>query len=91
MFKGITRGIWILGLVSLFTDLSSEMLYPVMPLFLKSVGVSFIGIGLIEGMAEAIAGLSKIYFGRRLYPQLIECNYSFLSLRYKLSYFRPAF
>jgi len=64
MFKGINRGIWILGLVSLFTDLSSEMLYPVMPLFLKSVGVSFIGIGLIEGMAEAIAGLSKIYFGR---------------------------
>lgn len=64
MFSKIPRSVWILGLVSLFTDISSEMLYPVMPLFLKSIGFTFIGIGFIEGLAEAAAGLSKIYFGR---------------------------
>jgi len=60
----ITRSIWILSLVSLFTDISSEMLYPVMPLYLKSIGFSVVLIGILEGMAEAIAGLSKGYFGK---------------------------
>lgn len=60
----ITRPIWILSLVSMFTDISSEMLYPVMPLFLKSIGFSIVLIGLLEGIAEATAGLSKGYFGQ---------------------------
>ena len=60
----ITRTILVLSLVSLFTDLSSEMLYPIMPLFLQSIGFSTILIGVLEGFAEAIAGLSKMYFGR---------------------------
>ncbi len=62
--KIITRPIWILSLVSLFTDVSSEMLYPVMPLFLKSIGFSILLIGILEGLAEATAGLSKGYFGQ---------------------------
>jgi MFS family permease len=40
------------------------MLYPVMPIFLSSIGFSSVLIGLLEGMAEATAGLSKSYFGR---------------------------
>ncbi len=59
----ITRTIWILSLVSLFTDTASEMLYPVMPVFLKHIGYSVIFIGILEGVAEAVAGLSKSYFG----------------------------
>jgi MFS family permease len=59
----ITRRVWILSLISLFTDMASEMLYPVMPLYLKEIGFSIIGIGILEGCAEAIAGLSKSYFG----------------------------
>lgn len=59
----ISRTIWLLSLVSLFTDISSEMLYPVMPLYLESIGFSIILIGVLEGMAEATAGLSKGYFG----------------------------
>ncbi|MBY0433596.1 MAG: MFS transporter [Cyclobacteriaceae bacterium] len=59
----ISRTVWTLSLVSLFTDISSEMLYPVMPAFLKSIGFSVILIGLLEGLAEATAGLSKGYFG----------------------------
>ena len=62
--KMFTRTVWLLGLVSLFTDMASEMLYPAMPLYLKSIGFSVIGIGILEGLAEAVAGLSKGYFGQ---------------------------
>lgn len=61
--KIITRNIWILSIVSLFTDVASEMLYPVMPIYLKTIGFSIILIGVLEGFAEATAGLSKGYFG----------------------------
>ncbi|MBS1947678.1 MAG: MFS transporter [Bacteroidetes bacterium] len=62
--QNITRTIWLLSLVSLFTDMASEMLYPVMPVYLKSIGFSVLFIGVLEGLAEATAGLSKGYFGR---------------------------
>jgi MFS family permease len=44
--------------------MSSELLYPIMPLYLKSIGFSIVLIGLLEGIAEASAGLSKGYFGK---------------------------
>jgi MFS family permease len=53
-----------LSMVSLFTDIASEMLYPVMPIYLKSINFSIVLIGVLEGVAEATAGLSKGYFGR---------------------------
>lgn len=62
--KLVSKTVWRLSLVSLFTDMASEMLYPVMPAFLQSIGFSVILIGILEGMAEAIAGLSKSYFGK---------------------------
>ena len=61
--KYITRTVWILSLVSLFTDAASEMLYPIMPIYLKSIGFSIVLIGILEG-AEATAGFSKGYFGK---------------------------
>jgi MFS family permease len=60
----ISKPIWILSLVSLFTDISSEMLYPVMPIFLKSIGFSILLISILEGVAEFTAGFSKGYFGQ---------------------------
>jgi len=60
----ITKPIWLLSIVSLFTDVASEMLYPVMPIYLKSIGFSIVLIGILEGVAEAVAGLSKGYFGQ---------------------------
>ncbi|MBX7059079.1 MAG: MFS transporter [Leptospirales bacterium] len=63
MFAAISRPILILSLVSFFTDVASEMLYPVMPLYLGAVGYSVLFIGVLEGFAEAIAGISKGYFG----------------------------
>src|SRR5258708_18433421 len=62
--KLITRIVGILYLVSLFKDVASEMLYPVMPMFLKEIGFSILLIGILEGAAEATAGLSKSYFGK---------------------------
>lgn len=59
----LTRTIRILWLVSLLTDISSEMLYPIMPIYLKTIGFSIVFIGVLEGIAEATAGLSKGYFG----------------------------
>ncbi|MDR3653505.1 MAG: MFS transporter [Paludibacter sp.] len=64
MFRRITRVVWILSVVSLFTDVAGEMLYPVMPIYLKSIGFSILLIGILEGLAEASAGLSKGYFGK---------------------------
>jgi len=59
-----TRTIWTLGFVSLFADVASEMLYPVMPIYLKSIGFTALWIGILEGIAEAVVGLSKGYFGK---------------------------
>lgn len=44
--------------------MASEMLYPIMPSFLKSIGFSALLIGIMEGIAEAVSGLSKGYFGQ---------------------------
>jgi MFS family permease len=55
----------ILGLVSLFTDISSEMIYPLIPIYLTVVlGASPAVLGLIEGIAESLASLLKIFSGR---------------------------
>ena len=62
--KYITRTVWVLSLVSLLTDTASEMLYPIMPIYLKTIGFSVVLIGVLEGIAEATAGLSKGYFGK---------------------------
>lgn len=62
--KFLTKTIVILSVISMMTDISSEMLYPILPMFLKSIGFSVLWIGILEGFAEAIAGFSKGYFGR---------------------------
>ena len=59
----ISKVVIIISFVSLFNDIASEMLYPIMPVFLKSIGFSIALIGILEGVAEATAGLSKGYFG----------------------------
>ncbi len=54
-----------LGLVSLFNDISTEMLYPITPIFLTAVlGASMTSVGVIEGLSEFIASMMKVYFGR---------------------------
>ncbi len=72
-----------LSLVSLLQDMSSEMLYPVLPIYLSSIGFSVMLIGILEGMAEATAGLSKGYFGQR--SDLTGKRLPFVQLGYALS------
>lgn len=62
--RAISKTVIVLSIVSFFTDVATEMLYPVMPVYLSSIGFSVIFIGVLEGVAEAIAGLSKGYFGK---------------------------
>lgn len=64
-FGGLSPEVVRLGLVSFFADVSSEMLYPITPIFLASVLHAPVeAIGLIEGAAEAVASLLKSVFGR---------------------------
>jgi len=62
--RGIPRGVWALGFVSLFMDISSEMVHSLLPVFFVSViGLSYTAVGLIEGIAQAIALITKIFSG----------------------------
>jgi len=93
--KILTRRIWVLSLVSLFTDTASEMLYPVMPMYLKTIGFTIVLIGILEGMAEAVAGLSKSYFGSlsdysgKRAP-FVKLGYAFSALSKPLTALSPA-
>lgn len=63
-FFGFGKNVTIAGLVSFFMDVSSEMIYPLVPLFLANVlGVNKSVIGLIEGIAESTASLLKVFSG----------------------------
>lgn len=65
MKQGLTRNVTFLGVVSGLTDISSEMLYPIVPIFLTSVlGAPMQIVGMIEGLAEATASFVKILGGR---------------------------
>lgn len=64
IFEGITRNVFILGLVSLFTDLSSQMVFPLIPLFMVTVlGSGVYAVGIVEGAAETTASFLKVISG----------------------------
>ncbi|MGZ4953339.1 MAG: MFS transporter [Halobacteriota archaeon] len=61
---GVGLNVVVLGVVSLFADMSTEMIYPLIPLFLVNVlGATFIDVGVIEGVAESTASILKIVSG----------------------------
>jgi MFS family permease len=63
-WRSIPRSVWLLGLVSMFMDLSSEMIHALLPLYLVTVlGASTLTVGVIEGIAEATASITKIFSG----------------------------
>ena len=62
--RAIPRQVWVLGVVSLLTDVSSEMIFGLLPVFLVSVlGATATTVGLIEGIAEGTASISKLFSG----------------------------
>ena len=62
--SGISKNVFVLGLVSFFNDMASEMIYPIVPIFLTSVlGAPVAIVGLIEGIAESTASVLKVISG----------------------------
>jgi len=63
-WREIPAGVWALGVVSLLMDLSSEMIHALLPLYLVTVlGTSMLTVGIIEGIAESTASITKIFSG----------------------------
>ena len=77
------RNVFFLGMVSLFTDLSSQMIYPLVPVFLSGLGVGTAIIGLIEGIAESTASLLRTVFGG--WSDRVGKRKAFIYLGYGLS------
>jgi MFS family permease len=64
ILPNIPHNVWILGFVSLLTDISTEMIHSVLPLFLvSSLGANLLTVGSIEGIAESTASILKIFSG----------------------------
>jgi len=80
-FKNIPKNAWYLSLVSFFNDTASEMLYPVMPIFLTQVlGAPVFVVGIIEGVAEGSASIFKAVFG--YYSDLLQKRKPFVVAGY---------
>jgi len=81
--KELPRNVILLGIVSFLTDVSTEMILPVLPLFFVSIGVEKAIIGLIEGVAESTASLLKVFSG--YYSDKIGKRKIFITSGYGLS------
>src|SRR5204862_7143780 len=63
-YRGLSRNVFALSLVSLLNDTSSEIIYPLLPAFLfLTLGATPFAIGLIEGIAESVASILKLFSG----------------------------
>jgi MFS family permease len=83
LMTGIATNVLVLGVVSLLTDVSSEMIYPILPLFLTAIGASGLVIGLIEGASETTAALVKVFSG--WYSDKLPRRKPFITGGYSLS------
>jgi MFS family permease len=85
-FLDLPRPVWLLGWVSLFTDMASEMVYPLLPLFLtRTLGAGAMSLGVIEGVAEAANSVLKVVSGwladrTRLPKRLVLAGYTLSSI-----------
>jgi MFS family permease len=73
----------LLSAVSFFTDISSEMLFPILPLYLRSVGINILQIGILESLSELILGGSKLLFG--MLADKYSNNWIFIRIGYIIS------
>src|SRR5260370_40200596 len=62
--KDVPAGMWVLGFVSMLMDISSEMIHALLPVYMVTVlGTSALAVGVIEGIAEATASITKVFSG----------------------------
>jgi MFS family permease len=85
----VPKTVFILGFVSLFTDASTEMVFPILPVFLSTVlGAGPMALGIIEGVAESTAAVLKVFSG--LWADRVRKRKPIIVLGYGLSsFFRP--
>ncbi|MGR9074262.1 MAG: MFS transporter [Gammaproteobacteria bacterium] len=63
-YRALPKSIWVLGMGSMFMDISSELVHSLLPIFMATVlGASMVTIGVIEGVAEATAAITKVFSG----------------------------
>ena len=63
-WRDVPTSVWALGFISLLMDISSELIHSLLPVFLITViGASTVAVGLIEGIAEATAAITKVFSG----------------------------
>ncbi|MEI7027392.1 MFS transporter [Paenibacillus sp. y28] len=79
----LSRNLVILSIVSFFTDIATEMLYPIMPLYLSDIGYGVILIGLIEGITQLAAGVIKLLSG--IYSDRLQRRKGLVNLGYNIS------
>ena len=64
IYRTLPTGIWVLGFGSMLMDISSELVHSLLPIFMSTVlGASMVTIGVIEGVAEATAAITKVFSG----------------------------
>jgi len=64
IYPKLPGGIWVLGFVSMFMDISSELVHSLLPIFMATVlGASMVTIGIVEGVAEGAASIAKVFSG----------------------------
>jgi MFS family permease len=81
---GISKNVFVMGLVSFFNDVASEMLYPIVPIFLTSIlGAPVSIVGLVEGIAESTASILKVISG--WYSDKYQKRIHFIVTGYSLS------
>ncbi|MDD5147349.1 MAG: MFS transporter [Candidatus Daviesbacteria bacterium] len=84
IFRKIPKNVTVLGLVSFFNDLASEMIYPIVPIFLTTVlHTSIPVVGLIEGVVEALASTTKYFFGA--YSDYVQKRKVFVTVGYSFA------
>lgn len=79
----LSRNVIVLSIVSFFTDIATEMLYPIMPLYLSDIGYGVILIGLIEGITQLVAGVIKLASG--IYSDHLQKRKGLVNIGYSIS------
>jgi len=87
IYRKLPKGIWVLGFVSMFMDVSSELVHSLLPIFMATVlGASMVTIGIVEGVAEGAAAITKVfsgaisdYFGKRKFLAVVGYALSAMS------------
>ncbi len=82
--RGITKNIFVISLVSFFNDVASEMVYPIVPIFITTVlGAPVTVVGLIEGIAESTASILRVFSG--WFSDKLKSRKPFMVVGYGLS------